>query len=537
MKQRKFRLLAVLISAVMLLSVISGCSGGTESTSPAEPSSEPLPSSSEAEPASEEASGEASSSGEESAVAAEPGEINNGEPITLLVDMHSYTPTLNTEPTPEKPEVILSTQKLADAFTELHPNVTIEWVRTKPQENAISAAEWFTTQIAAGTGPAVAFTWNNAYLDRGWYYQLDEFLDTPNEYMSEPIRWKEQFPDYIWTRNMSDVNNNVVTIPLTLSPGPATAYYYNMDLFDELGLEVPGNWEELLEACKTIQDAGYMALAPWDGNPTINTDLWPIYFSIGPAYAAPLMDELDYDKSGVVELSESLRGVKAGYFNPVEHEYAREVLIRVREIFTLMYPVGFETTDFEPIWNEGNLAMKQNGTWGINTEKSNTKRTFEFGMFPAPIVTKETSEYVAEIPYTEAGPYQPDGTGYNILKPTIDVHGEGMLEAAVAYLKFMTVPENLSELVLENGSLLGAVRGCAVPATLEEWISLPFPINPNMSWPIAFTSDANESMSKELEMWVKGQTEDDVFFAKWNELQQKSADDSIVANGVDTTGW
>jgi hypothetical protein len=44
-------------------------------------------------------------------------------------------------------------------------------------------------------------------------------------------------------------------------------------------------------------------------------------------------------------------------------------------------------------------------------------------------------------------------------------------------------------------------------------------------------------MGKELEMWVKNQSTDAVFFRRWNELQQKSADDIIAALGINTAGW
>ena len=37
--------------------------------------------------------------------------------------------------------------------------------------------------------------------------------------------------------------------------------YYNKDLFDELGIDVPQTWEELLAAAQKIKDAGYTPFA------------------------------------------------------------------------------------------------------------------------------------------------------------------------------------------------------------------------------------------------------------------------------------
>jgi hypothetical protein len=464
-------------------------------------------------------------------------QINGGRPVTLRLEFHStWTPTLNTVPTAETPTVVQSTQRIADKFMRLHPNVTIEWVRTKPSNNAISAAEWFTTQISAGTAPAVAYTWNNAYLDRGWYFDLTPAMDTPNEYLPGNKRWKDQYPEYIWSRNMSDTANRIIAVPVTLSAGPATAYYYNKDIFAKLNLGVPTNWEEMRTVVKALKAGGYGALVPWDGNPGINTDLWPLYFSISPGYGLVLMDQVDYDHSGVFDTSEQVRATKANVFNPVTQEYAREVFFLLKEMFNDMYVPGYESVDIPGLWDSGTLGMKQNGVWGFATEASNTKRKFDYDVFPVPVVTTATSKNVRNIEFTKAGPYQPGGDSFNLIKPTVE-KDKGVEAAAIAFLKFFTVPENLNEYILENGTLIGAVRDTVIPPMLEGWLSRPFPIIPNFTWPTAFTSDAHLSMGKELEMWVKGQTTDSVFFQRWNQLQQKSADDVIVANGINTSGW
>jgi hypothetical protein len=483
--------------------------------------------------------GQQAGSGSAGTTAAGYKEINGGQPVTLLVDFHSLKPSLNATPTAENPDVFRSTQRLADKFMSMHPNVTIEWVRGKPETNALTAAEWFTTQIAGGTAPAIAFTWGNVYLDRGWYYDLTTAMNGPNEYLEGNTRWKDQFPDYIWAahRGMVDVNSRIIAVPFTLSAGPITVYTYNADLFTKLNIKVPSNWEDLRAACKALKAAGYNALAPWDGNTAINTDLWPLYFSIGPAYGSALLDKIDYNHDGTVDTAETLRATKANYYNPVTQENAREVWYLIKEMFTDMYSPGFETTDVNDLWNTGTLGMKQMHSGAFVNEANNTKRKFQYGLTSTPVVTSATSKYVADIEFTKSGPYQP-GTvaSYNMMKPAVE-NNKGKEEAAVAFLKFCTVPENLNEILLERQTELGAVRGSVVPPFLEDYLNRSFPIMPNVGWPIAFTSDASEAMSRELEMWVKGQINDQTFFTRWNDLMQKSADDSIRANGINTQGW
>ena len=64
-----------------------------------------------------------------------------------------------------------------------NPDIEIVWARTKPVGGLDSeVAQWFTTQIAGKTIPAITFSWGTRYEDRGWYLEIDEFLDEPNSW-------------------------------------------------------------------------------------------------------------------------------------------------------------------------------------------------------------------------------------------------------------------------------------------------------------------------------------------------------------------
>ena len=85
------------------------------------------------------------------------GKDDNGGKLELLVDMHGYMPTLNTEPTPESPTVILSTRLIEEAFEEANPDIDIVWARSKPVGGLeAEVSQWFVTQIAGGNCPAIA---------------------------------------------------------------------------------------------------------------------------------------------------------------------------------------------------------------------------------------------------------------------------------------------------------------------------------------------------------------------------------------------
>lgn len=465
--------------------------------------------------------------------------VSDGAQVELLVDMHGWMPTINTEATEENPNVFLSPQVIADAFQEMYPNITVKWARTKPV-GALQAetAEWFTTQINAGNCPAIAFSWGTQYQDRDWYLPLDEYLDTPNEFVEGNEKWRDLFPEYLWTNSsVADANQKVVAIPIALYAGPATGYFYNQDAFDELGLQVPKTWEELIAAAGKLKEAGYTGVSPTNILPNITFGSWVEQFSVGPYIAAGIMDETDYDKDGKVSTAEQLRAVKAGLYNPVDKEYAKEFFRQLKRYYTEVLETGWESTDYVSLWNEGKVGMREDGTWILQSENSNKERKCEYGVFAVPPIQKDTTEYAADAAYTEAGPYQPDpDLQLNIMKPAVEGKPE-VLDAAVKFLKFLTTPENISALVLEQGSDIGAVKGADVPPILTDWISQPFAVTPKTNWPGAFTDEQGLALDSNFELWVKDSMEDDEFFEKVNEIQQKGADDYIKSMNVDTTGW
>ena len=112
-----------------------------------------------------------------------------------------------------------------------------------------------------------------------------------------------------------------------------------------------------------------------------------------------------------------------------------------------------------------------------------------------------------------------------------------MLKAAILFLQFLTTPENVTMLVQENGSTIGAVKGSEPPAQLSEWLNQPFPIVPKATWPKGFTGEYDSSVNKTFESWVKNELDDETFYREINELQVKGAKDYIKSMQIDTEGW
>ena len=78
-------------------------------------------------------------------------------------------------------------------------------------------------------------------------YQADDLLLPAEDYISEETyaKFYESFLE------QSVVDGTVWAVPDLAS---ARAMYYNIDILEECGVEVPTTWDELLEACKTIKE-------------------------------------------------------------------------------------------------------------------------------------------------------------------------------------------------------------------------------------------------------------------------------------------
>ncbi len=479
--------------------------------------------------------------------------INDGKPVTIIVNLGEYEPTDNETPTEDAPTVFNSTRVLIAKFMELHPNVTVVLDKTSPTtggDYVASLNQWLLPRLAAGTQMDIATNLGGAGLfgDSDWFIDLSDVLETPNEYVSDgqpgSERWADQWPQYLWNSNtIRNTKGETVAIPYMLDCGSPTAYFYNKDIFEELNLEIPQTWEELFAICEVIEDAGYIPFAPNAINTNYDLQNWDTQFSLGPVYAQLNMDRLDYNGDGMQDMAERVRAVKEGIYNPVTNDYAMDIWQQVKRKYDTSNAVlqeGFETTDYEPLWNEGKVAMMEGLMASLPYQLSNTELDFEFGLFPPPVISNDTYDYLPEAQFTEAGPNKPGvQASWVFLRKSMEEKEPAVKEACIAFVKFMTAHENMSAVVLEKrGAVLGSTSLCTIPPELSEWMQQQFPIYPSTTgWLTANAADWRQQGNKLLEQWVYGEITDDQFAQKLNEYSQADADAIISQAGMDTSGW
>ncbi|MEX2543254.1 MAG: extracellular solute-binding protein [Trueperaceae bacterium] len=138
-------------------------------------------------------------------------------------------------------------EEIIAGYVEDHPGVRINY-------NAFESTTYdtiLTTAFTAGEAPDIihvrAYGNFETYAAPGYLMRLDDKVDA-----------LENFPDLALNGERLREDGNVYAVPFA---SQTLIVYYNTDIFDELGLAPPETWDEFLAAAKTIEDAGYIALA------------------------------------------------------------------------------------------------------------------------------------------------------------------------------------------------------------------------------------------------------------------------------------
>lgn len=519
------KILAALLAVAMLVS-LAACGGTT---------SESSSSSQESSTVEESSGGEESS---ESSVAAN-GPYDSlqttDEPVELLIDFHSFTPSINEEPTEEAPTVFNSSRVILEEWLADKPNVTVEWSRGKDMTNNATMMEWMNIQMNAGNAPDILFAWGSVYSTNGWYVNLNDIMKSVNYYEEGSPVWYDMYPEYLWKDSMHvDANGDIVAVPSTVFPGPPTCYFYNKEIFDAVGIEPAKDWDQFIEDMQKVKEAGYI---PYDPGNTFVTDAgsWDQQFSMR-GYALPNMDEWDVDGDGMMSSVEGTRGLWKGLFYMQTNPGVFEARQAEKDKYLNVVGMGGEAVDYDQDWIDGKLAVKERGIWDFPVENSNTKRTFEFGMMPPPI---KSSENTGTIEWTDAGPYMPQPMeAFNIVKPELQNRPDYNIDYAVDFLKFFHTTENMGIMVEErNGACMGSIKGCPVPASLTEWYKQSFPKNPTVSIPSYSTADGNLNLSKLLENYFLDQVTEEEFKTQWDKLVYEDLLLYVENNNIDTSEW
>ena len=248
MKMKK--LLALLLSATMTVGMLAGCGGSQEAAAPAA-TEEEAPAAEEETPAAEEEAPAAEASGEV-------------EEITFMV----WDDLAATED--------LISKGYADSIERFNKDFEGKYHCTPITTNLEEYYTKLNALVAAGETPDVFIVSPGAnmndYALTGVAAPIDQYLEADG--------WKETFTsDAVFAGSTYD--DGIYAVPLNIA---AACVFYNTEMFEKAGASVPKTFDELLESCQKLQDAGYT----------------PITISAGTAWCLSMVAGYLCDRNGLV---------------------------------------------------------------------------------------------------------------------------------------------------------------------------------------------------------------------------------------------
>ncbi len=259
-------------------------------------------------------------------------------------------------------------EEILNAFHESHPNITVVFDPTNPPDYNATLQ----SQFESGTAPDLmyvrSFTTGRGLYDQGFLADLTA-LPGMQENFSEGSR-------SAWTTE----DGVTYAVPLiAVSHG----IYYNIDLFNELGIAVPTTWEELMTAAQAVKDAGYIPFANASGEPWTIAEI--VFMNLAPDFIGGREGRLAY-----------LNGERC--FND-EHVVAAFQAVGDLGPFVPEDNGAITYYDSQQLFLLGQAAMWFGGSWDIPVFEA-AEADFEWSVFATPAPAGQ-DQYVTF--HTDAG--------------------------------------------------------------------------------------------------------------------------------------
>ncbi len=257
----------------------------------------------------------------------------------------------------QKPENVQLYEELINDFMAENPDIKISITLSTATTTSL------VSRIAADNIPQIVsiFPMSETYIQmerEGIFVPLtgQEFLGKVN-------------PDIL---KSCDVDGEYYALPLTLN---AYGLYYNVDLFNELGLKPAKTIDELWVLCEALKEKGIQAFSFPDKKTT----------RIAQMFDRMLVGSVDHNFHDVCK--EIVEGKTTVMDNQDIRKYA-EVILKMRE-YGNPDSLGYED---EPAYEEfvsGKAAMYLDGTWAVTTFES-LNPTLNFTCTAIPTISEDT---------------------------------------------------------------------------------------------------------------------------------------------------
>ena len=248
------------------------------------------------------------------------------------------------------------------AFNEAYPNIEVVFDPTNPPDYNATLQSQFETGTAPDLMYVRSFATGRGLYDQGFIADITDLPGLQDAFSPAALS--------VWGTE-DDVSYAVPFIAVS------HGIYYNMDLFAELGLEVPQTWEELLVVAQALEDAGYDAFANASGDPWTIAEI--VFMNIAPTFIGGYEGRMAY-----------LNGERC--FND-EHAVAAFQAVADLGPFVPEDQAALTYYDSQQIFLLGEAGMWLGGSWDITFFESE-EPDFEWSVFAVPAPEGQEMGYV-----------------------------------------------------------------------------------------------------------------------------------------------
>jgi raffinose/stachyose/melibiose transport system substrate-binding protein len=348
---------------------------------------------------------------------------------------------------------------VAREFERLHPDTRIEFLGVPARR------EWLVTQLMSGEAPDILSVnvedvWQD--VQKGWYVPLDAYLERPNRFVEagEPgsRQWWDMFKYQAVSRGKAAPDGLMYCITLDMVE---TGIIYNKDIFAKLGLEPPRDWIEFMEIQRTIKEAGYIpmlvalgSLADWG----IDLIFDQLYYDLLPLIDLRQDPNREQYLEGYLDWDEIAFLFEQGFFTRNDPRYV-EMWRIIREWRQYM-PDNLQSVDFLRLFLTQRGAMFWTSSPIVNLLSRDPDLAFDWGIFYLPPIPREYSRYSGAHPMCVIGGAAMQYVVTNSsIRDTGDAATSERLDRSIAFLEFLTLPENADRVVNELVCFLPNIVG------------------------------------------------------------------------------
>jgi raffinose/stachyose/melibiose transport system substrate-binding protein len=139
--------------------------------------------------------------------------------------------------------------EVAASFMEKNPNIVVTVTSADNQTYKTEIG----VRLASDSAPDIFFAWSGVYAKNfyagGKALNLKNYIDADTEWSGKIIA--SQFGPYTY-------DGGIYGIPIIMD---GKAFYYNKDIFKELNLTVPENWDQFMQVLAVLKDSQYIPIS------------------------------------------------------------------------------------------------------------------------------------------------------------------------------------------------------------------------------------------------------------------------------------